>query len=290
MYEPRYFPHGFVRARDIAGEDFQWREFASVSEHPANTTAMMLCGRGKDETAGWESVAGRREVETVFYFQAHDRHLQALAGMSWLKVLGLLQPKSADLTAVSSLENLEALFIEDATKLETLEFARPLKSLRALGVFDAKRLNDIAALRELTGLEELALQRGIWNAMKLRSLKPIATLTGLKCLRLTAESEDRSLEPLRQLTALEDLDLNLLYPMEEYARLAAFLPEDICPVFEEPYEKIDGLCRRNEAHTTILPAGTLKRWCHDCNPQKLEEYLAEYDRIRDTASSRSAWV
>ena len=125
--------------------------------------------------------------------------------------------------------------------------------------------------------------------MKVKSLSPLASLTNLTCLYLTAESEDRSLAPLQRLASLDDLDLNLLYPAAEYAKLAAFLPESICPVFAEPYETTDGLCKVNTGHTIVLPAGDAKRFCRDCNPGKLEEYMAEYQRIRDETAARGTW-
>ena len=289
-YKQKHFPHGFVRARDIVSEDYKWEVITSLDECPLDADAIFLSGRGSDQTRGWETLPDRTRISTVMYFQAQRKHLEVVARMPSLKRLSLLQPKEADISPIAALNCLEVLFIEDATKGESLEFVRPLRNLKALGVFDAKRLVDISGIEDLTGLDELGLQRGIWNAMKLKTLQPLSGLTGLSCLRLTAESEDNSLEPLRNLSNLQELELNLLYPMGEYARLAAFLPEEICEVFAEPYETVGGLCKKESGHMTILPAWPLKRWCNDCNPEKLDASMSEYRGLRDATRARGAWV
>lgn len=274
-----HFPPGFVRAHSVLPAGF--REGPSdIADYPAEATALSLGGRKRDESRGWELLPERKLVDTVVVFQPQAKHLAWIARMPWLKRLGLMNPKTADLSALAPLGNLEALCIEDATSLVSLEFLRPLKRLRSFSVFDAKRLCDLSGLEGLTQLEELALQRGIWNAMKVDTLRPLAGLVSLRCLRMTAESADDSLEPLKNLTSLEELDLNLMYPLEQYAKLAAFLPAKICPVLGEPYATMREMCRKDRSHTVILPAKGHRRFCRDCHPSKLDAYLAEFDAVR----------
>lgn len=280
-----HFPPGFVRAHSVLPEDFREGP-PDIADYPADATALSLGGRKRDESRGWELLPERKLVDTVVVFQPQARHLAWIARMPWLKRLGLMNPQTGDLSALAALENVEAFCIEDANSLLSLEFLRPLKRLRALSVFDAKRLGDLSGIEHLPQLEELALQRGIWNAMKVATLRPLAGLKSLRCLRLTAEAADDSLEPLKNLTALEELDLNLMYPLEQYAKLSVFLPADICEVFAQPYVTMREMCRKDPAHTVILPAKGHRRFCRDCQPSKLDAYLAEFHAFRAEAQRR----
>ncbi len=278
---------GFVRARDVLPEKFQ--QFQDVAEYPADARTLLLCGRRKDETRGWELLAGRKHVDSIFVYQPHEKHLAWIAQMPWLKRLGILNPKAADLSPLGALQKLEALFIEDASGLESLSFLAGLANLQALGILDAKRLKDLTGLETVPQLEELALQCGIWNPFKVRTLKPLAGLASLSCLRLTADTADGSLEPLKNLSALQDLDLNLLQPFEQVAKLAAFVPPRICKYLTEPYETFDAPRCGHTSHTGIHVLKGRRDFCRDCHPQKLADYLAEFEQIRSEAKRRGRW-
>lgn len=287
---PTYFRHSFslVRARDVLSDPDHIRQYKSVDEYPAGVTEMLLCGRKKDETRGWEMLPGQSAVEAVMVYQPQEKHLARLAEMPGLQRLGLLNPKLNDLSVLATAKNLQALFIEDATTLSELSSLAKLRGLRALGIFDAKRLKDLSGLEPIPQLEELAIQCGIWNDLKVRTLQPLASLTTLKSLYLHAETEDHSLEPLRHLTALNELGLNLQCPYDQIAKLAAFLPERICPYFAEPFA-IANTCPKDAAHQTIAPAKGWRKFCKNCHPAKLDEYLAEFTRIRDDSRRRGTW-
>jgi hypothetical protein len=288
---PKYFPGvaGLVRARDILPNPDRFRDYPSVADYPADATAMLLCGRKKDETKGWELLPTRPLVDRVLLYQPCEKHLAWVARMPGVRRLGMLNPKATDYAALAQMRSLEALFIEDAARLESLDFLGELHNLRAFSVFDAQRLNDLSGLEGLTQLKELAIQRGVWNALKVRTLKPLAGLKSLTDLVLLAQSDDPSREPLRHLSALASLQLNLECPFEELAKLAAFFPQSLCSYFAEPYETAAGICRRDKSHTTILPAAGRRRFCRDCSPEKLDEYLTEFRHIRDETRSRGAW-
>jgi hypothetical protein len=286
-----YFaPDGaFVRAKDVLPENYRERT-NDIAEYPAEATIVTLCGRGKDEMRGWELLPDLKRVETVFVYQPLEKHLAWIGRMPGLRRLGILNPKAADFTALGPLKQLEALFIEDATQLASLEFLSTLKGLRALGIFDAKRLADLSGLESVPRLQELALLCGIWNPLKVRTLQPIAALKSLTCLRLTADAQDGSLEPLRGLSKLEELDVNLLQPFEQVAKLSAYFPNTLCKYFAEPYETFTNQrCRKDPSHTGIHVLKGRRDFCRDCHPQKLADYLAEFERIRAQAKRSGSW-
>lgn len=287
----RYFvPAGaFVRAKDVLPENYR-EKTNDITEHPAEATIVTLCGRRKDETRGWELLPDRKHVDTVFVYQPHERHLAWIAQMPSLKRLGILDPKAADFSALGQLKKLEALFIEDAMQLESLTFLAPLANLCALGIFDAKRLKDISGLESVPRLEELAILRGLWNALKVRTLKPIAALKSLARLRLTADVADGSLEPLMGLSKLEELDFNLLQPFEQVAKLSAYFPSTLCKYFADPYETFTNQrCRKDPSHTGIHVLKGRRDFCRDCHPQKLVDYLAKFEQIRTRTKRSGSW-
>ncbi len=286
----KYFRESFglVRARDVLSNPDNFRQFDAVSDYPAGAREMLLCGRKKDETRGWELLPGYSRVNAVMGYQLQEKHLAMVAQMPGLQRLGLLNPKVDDFSALAAAKKLEAVFIEDATNLSTLSSFAQFRSLRALGILDAKRLNDLSGLESIPQLEELALQCGIWNALKVQTLQPLAGLKKLKILYLHAEVADNSFEPLRHLSSLQELSLNLQCPYSEMAKLAAFLPEKTCPYFAEPYSTAN-TCRKAATHTVIVPAKGWSKFCKDCHPAKLDEYLAEFARIREDSRRRKAW-
>lgn len=286
----KYFndPCSLVRARDVLSDPGNFRQLDAISDYPAGAKEMLLCGRKKDETRGWELLPGYSRVNAVMGYQLQEKQLAMVAQMPGLQRLGLLNSKVDDFSALAAAKKLELVIIEDATSLSTLSSFSQFRGLRALGILDAKRLNDLSGLESIPQLEELAIQCGIWNPLKVRTFQPLASLKKLKSLSLHAESEDGSLEPLRHLSALKELSLNLECSYSEMAKLAAFLPERICPYFAEPYATAN-TCRKDKTHTTIVPANGWPKFCKDCHPAKLDEYLAEFTHIRDDSRRRKAW-
>jgi len=46
------------------------------------------------------------------------------------------------------------------------------------------------------------------------------------------------------------------------------------------------MCRKDPSHTVILPAKGHRRFCRDCQPSKLDAYLAEFNAYRAEAQRR----
>lgn len=287
---PKYFrdPCGFVRARDALSNPDHVPQLAAVSNYPAGTQEMLLCGRKKDETRGWELLPGMPGVEAVMAYQPREEHLERLAQMPDLRRLGLLNVKLEDFSVLAAAKKLEVIFIEDATNLSSLRSFASMRRLRALGIFDAKRLTDLSGLESIPRLEELAIQCGITNCLKVQTLQPLARSTTLKVFSFHAECDDGSFEPLRHLTSLDALSLNLQCPYAKMAKLAAFVPEQVCAYLAEPFTVIN-TCPQDASHSVIIPARGWRKFCKDCYPKKLDEYLVEFARIREDTRRRGAW-
>lgn len=287
---PKYFrdSFGLVRARDVLSNPDHIAQFAAVSDYPVGTKEMLLCGRKKDETRGWELLPGMPSVESVMAYQPREEHLELLAQMPNLRRLGLLDPKLPDFSVLAAGKRLEVVFVECAANLSELRSFANLRHLRALGIFDAKRLKDLSGLESIPRLEELAIQCGITSALKVKTLQPLASLTTLKVLYLHADCDDGSFEPLRHLTSLDELSLNLQCPYSEMAKLAAFISEQVCPYLGEPFAKTN-TCPQDASHDLLIPARGWRKFCKDCHPKKLGEYLAEFARIREDSRRRGAW-
>jgi hypothetical protein len=92
--------------------------------------------------------------------------------------------------------------------------------------------------------------------MTVESLSALSTLTALKFLHLTnLKPLDNSLEPLRGLSALEELECANFYAMEEFAHLAAALRHTRCAGFA-PFVPLPAVaCKKCGQNQLVLLTG-----------------------------------
>jgi hypothetical protein len=283
------FSGEFVRAHDVLStSDLRFPQ--DIEDYPPGATKAIIDGRKTAHTRHTEQLSSRKSIEAVYAYEVADRHVALLGRMPWLTRLGLRNLKATDLSPLAELRSLEVLYIEDAAKLESLDVLRTLPNLRAFSIMDAKRLKELSAFEDASQLELVALHAGMWNPMKVETLKPVAALKKVRDLRLVLQVVDQSLEPLHRLTSLENLKLTIQFPLEQFARLAAFLPASCLDLLTTPYGELQGLCKVDATHTSILPAKGVKRFCRDCDPQRFLAYMGQFHRLREEAVNRGAWI
>ena len=129
----------------------------------------------------------------------------------WIKWSGL-----TNITAIQGLPNLRYFHLGSATGLRSIHPLAELTQLRWLGLENLKRIRAIDPVGALTQLEGLTLEGSMWNDWKVRSLRPLSALHGLRYLSLGGlRADDRTLAPLFSLRKLETLVVAKWWDEEE---------------------------------------------------------------------------
>ncbi len=178
-----------------------------------------------------------------------------------------------DLENIGKLELLERLYIGSCTQIETLNSLKGLSELKWLEMHELKKINDITGISALTNLIGLIFTGGMFGKQCLDNIAPIAKLSNLEYLdfyRLKVESGDIS--PITQLKALKYLNIPIYYPMNEYAKIYAALPN--CDHGIYAYRKTGEKCEKCESGELVLPMDKGKRaLCTVCKPDKIKKLI-----------------
>lgn len=149
------------------------------------------------------------------------------------KMLYIYELKVEDLSAISSLKDVEVLALEWNTKAQSLWDISKNTSLKSLSIKDFSKLNDITPLQNGTRLELLDLSGGNSKDLKLNNLHTLKYLSNLKYLGLSnIKVQDESLLPISNLKGLQELEISNQFPTEEYAKLSVAIPDTKCDKFK----------------------------------------------------------
>lgn len=166
------------------------------------------------------------------------KSLDFLKRMPQLKRLGLLNGAFFDLSGLEALEGLEALTIEDCDELTDMSSVTKLLTLKELSL-DPPYNCPQPSLGELTNLQRLTLRRfdSCHFLSKLINLETLSLhnctlssnldlsgLTRLRKLTCASHSGDMSLDFIKSLTALEEIDLGGMVTYKDISAVFA-LPQ-----------------------------------------------------------------
>jgi hypothetical protein len=257
----------------------------SVPEAPGRLKSICVAG----DSTGWEAPPERGSLKALFATGIKPQQLDWVSQARQLETLCLKGVRTDDLMPLGKLRGLKCLIVYSAPQLKSLDFLGGMKSLKALLVGAAKRLRDVSPVAEVTSLVELELDSG-WNPppMKLETLSPLSSLRKLEYLSLLVDAADLSLEPIGRLRKLKELELAMGFPLAEYAKLAARLPEVRCKRLKRPYEKLEDVtCKKCGTANQVQVCGRpIRRFCKKCYPNRLQACVAEFDRIRRESAQR----
>jgi len=216
---------------------------------------------------------------------------EAACRMPQLECLQLKWSNLTQLDAIAGMQQLRYLHIGSSTKVQSLQPLTTLSSLRMLEIENFKLIEDFSPLLALDQLEVLAVTGSMWTRQKVASLAPFAQMTWLKSLAIDTASV-KSLRPLASLTRLQSLGLGGNLPMQEYAWLAAKLPNTECRWFN-PYLDLSGsgmgLCQacKQDAKVMLTGKGT-KVLCRFCDKDKVAKHVAAFAAAKQAASQEGA--
>ena len=168
-----------------------------------------------------EGVRGR----AAYVVGCRQEHFDALVPRLDVERLQFYDMRVLDLGAIRAVPSLRHLALRWNTKLVDLQ---PLAGLTlvTLVLDDTPRAKDLTPLAALTELEELEFGGGVWTRNTAATLAPLAALPRLRELSLwNLKVEEGGLRPLAGCRALRRLELSNQFETEDYAYLAARLPE-----------------------------------------------------------------
>ncbi|MBU1235616.1 MAG: hypothetical protein KJ634_01030 [Gammaproteobacteria bacterium] len=190
----------------------------------------------------------------------------------------------SSIDSLPQLKSLKYLHLSSAG-IESLEPLSCMPQLVWLELCKARGLRDLTPLSQLQNLEGLMLT-GDTNSLgicKTQTLRPLASLKRLKWLVLRAfVAEDGSLDPLGTLSDLQQLIVSNRFPVEEFARLSARLPDTECDAFiphSEPLVHMGFKCKKCRIEHLVLLTGKASKsyLCPVCDAKRLAAHVAKFE-------------
>lgn len=248
-----------------------------VAELPLHVTSVRLIAKVRN----FSELLSRTAIERLWCFEIDARRFQTVSGCLGLTQLFIDTLRVEDLSGFMRLKNLRSLSIDSAPKINSLDRLADLHWLKAIGLVNLRRVKSLEPLSRLNELQALAVAGGMWTDMKVDSLAPLASLKQLRFLTLRVKSADDSLEPLHELNALEELECaGNYYPVEEYAKLAAALPDAECVWFKGGMPLSDVRCKKCGQFDMVLLTGKgTPTLCRSCDEKRFRKYVEAFQAI-----------
>jgi hypothetical protein len=178
-------------------------------------------------------IGDRIYIKELWAYAVNQDFLDEICRLTALEYLYLGTVSATDLSGLAKLRGLRVLDIEGATKVPNLEWARRLTRVRSLGLENLKRVRSLKPLASLTQLTALRIEGSMWTAMRVKSLAPLANLRRLEYLFMTnTRVQDGQLTPLHRLPRLNALQCANFFKREQFHNLAMALPNLRCSWFE----------------------------------------------------------
>jgi hypothetical protein len=206
-----------------------------------------------------------------------DRTFPALCARLQAASLAFYEMRVSDLGPLAGLDGIRELGITWNTKVVDLEPLRSLRDLELLVLQDIPKVRSIDAIGELEHLVALDFSGGIWNRNRAQSLEPIGRLGSLQELVLTnlAVASD-GLRPLARCRSLRRLSLSNQFATEDYAYLAARLPQVECEMFA-PFVPLGQAIGGND----VMVVGKRKPFLNASkDADRLARYVRDFERLQ----------
>jgi hypothetical protein len=232
-----------------------------------------------DATTDLELLARFERLEAVWVNGANTQTLASLIHAPRLRAISLQSTKVDSVAMLAGLAPLEHLSVCDGRRLSSVRELAGAPALRTLLLWNVPHFTDLESLGLMSHLIGLQLGGAMWRTQRLSTLAPLSHLARLRYLDLPAtRAETDSLQPLAALTELRDLSLPNVYPIEQFAALAASLPN------------ASGDCLRSHWRGTLacaacgssrlLETGRGGRFvCPQCAPERIAKRAAKFEEL-----------
>ena len=252
----------------------------NLDNAPRNAERIRLVNKA----TGFDKLSEFKSLSALWCFGIDQKKLIRISECTSLCNLFLdYQLRVDDLFPLQRLPRLDVLRLDSCSKINSLQQLSDLRQLTGLAIENFKNVHEIKPLSVLTNLKELAIEGSIWTRMKIDSLSPIMNLTSIEFLSLTnLKVADESLKPLATLTSLRELHIANFYPFEEFARLAAALPQCKCQWFT-PYVSTSLKCEKCNDNRVLVTGKGKSYMCVRCDAAWLARRVADFERIKNSS-------
>ncbi|HEX6730829.1 MAG TPA: hypothetical protein VF074_12480 [Pyrinomonadaceae bacterium] len=234
-----------------------------------------------DKFKSYEKLKHLPKLKALWCFGIDARALDQIAQCGQLEELHLdYRVKTGDLRVLKNLKLLKVLTLNSCSQINSLNQISEFANLEGLLIENFKNVHSIHELSRMTKLKQLAVSGSIWTRMKIDTLEPLKDLTSLEYLDLSnLKVTDESLKPLEPLRQLRKLDIANFYPMKEFAWLSGRLTNTHCTWFA-PYIRMNLECEKCKAPTRLMLSGKGKpTLCSNCDALRLGRHVEEFERI-----------
>jgi len=191
-------------------------------------------------------------------------------------------PRIQDLGPLEGLPDLRLVsFFWNQRATRLWDFARTPR-LTGLRLYDFTRLHDLGDLARASSLVELEIGDAVWDSLVVTSLQPLAALSGLTSLSLSAKRiDDGRVEPLGELQRLESLSFPAKqFTMRQVAWLRARLPESLVSDALAPLRRFAEPRTYNGKQRDVLLVGKRKPFLNSVvDAERIRRHLAEFDGL-----------
>lgn len=191
-------------------------------------------------------------------------------------------PRIADLTPLEHLPGLRLVSFFWNQRAERLWDLTRTPQLTGLCLHDFTRLHDLRDLAAGSSLLELDIGDAVWDTLRVETLEPLASLTGLRSLTLSAKKiEDGRVEPLGALQQLSALQFpSNLFTTSQVAWLRAHLPDSLGSEALEPLRRPVKPLSYGGKERDVLLVGKRKPFLSSTiDAKRIERHVAEFERL-----------
>lgn len=165
---------------------------------------------------------------------ANEKTFDALCMELSVKIAVFYEMRVPDLSGLQNISGLEHLAIIWNSKMTDLEPLSHLNNLKTLALVDTPKAHDLQPISRLQELRGFAFSGSPTLSSKniAKSLEPLAALPHLKEMQLTGlKIENDGLRPVARCQVLKTLSVSNTFDTEDYAFLAAKMPNTTCSHF-----------------------------------------------------------
>lgn len=242
-------------------------------------------GGGRFDESHMELIASHPEVSALRVSGLDQATFEALVsrfGPQFSAIDFWKCKRIADLTPLEDLPHLRLVSFywnQRATRLWDLTRT---PNLTGLHFDDFTRLHDLDDLSRGFGLNELEFGDAVWDTSVFESLEPLAALTALKSLKLSAKRiNDGRIEPLAALQELKSLSFSSRqFTTRQVAWLRARLPDSVQSEALEPVRRLSRPLQRERKQLDVLLVGKRKPFLNSVqDAARIEKHVDAFWRL-----------
>ncbi|HUG72977.1 MAG TPA: hypothetical protein VMK82_06095 [Steroidobacteraceae bacterium] len=226
-----------------------------------------------------------RDLKALWCSDIDAAALEFVGECATLESLYIENLRADNIRALLKLKHLRILSIETCSRIDSIPDLESLHELRGLALTHFSKVQDLRPLGGLRRLASLAVAGSMWKRMNVSSFSPLRELRDLAFLHLTnIKAADESLEPLRGLSNLRQLDIANFYPTREFAKLARSLASTECTWFK-PFVVLEFAKCAECGSRKVMPTGKgASSICPKCKKSKFEAHIAEWNEASRTTT------